>query len=101
MMPVLRYKPKKIVEINFEKDNRIALIGKVLEQLENSFVLEDETGNVEIFFEGELRKGQVVRAFCSIVEGQLKADIVQSLDGLNLKLLREVEEMYKKAGLNI
>ncbi|MFH7860933.1 MAG: hypothetical protein QW602_02960 [Candidatus Aenigmatarchaeota archaeon] len=100
-MPVLRYKPKRIGEINFEKDNRIALVGKVIEQIENSFILADETGNVEIFFEGELRKNQVVRAFCSIVEGQLKADIVQNLNGLNLELFRNVEEIYKKVGLSI
>lgn len=100
-MPALRYKPKKIAEINFEKDNRIALIGKVLEQLENSFFLEDETGNVEIFFEGELKKGQIVRAFCSVIDGKLKADIVQSLSGLDLELLRKVEEMYEKVGLSI
>ncbi|MEM5882826.1 MAG: hypothetical protein QXQ77_01120 [Candidatus Aenigmatarchaeota archaeon] len=100
-MPILHYKPKKVAEINFEKDSRIALVGKVLEQLENSFILEDETGNVEIFFEGRLRKNQIVRAFCSVLENQLKADIIQSLNGLNLELFRKVEEMYKKAGLSI
>lgn len=95
------YKLRKVAEINFEKDNKIALVGKVLEQLENSFVLEDETGNIEIFFGGELRKDQVVRVFCSIIDNQLKADIVQSLNNFNLELFRKIEDMYKKAGLNI
>ncbi|MCS7106280.1 MAG: hypothetical protein NZ942_03120 [Candidatus Aenigmarchaeota archaeon] len=95
------YKPKKIAEINFEKDNKIALVGKVLDQLENSFVLEDETGNIEIFFEGKVRKGQIVRVFCSVIESQVRADIVQSLEGLDLEFFKKVEEMYRKAGLNI
>ncbi len=100
-MPALHYKPRRISEIDWKRDSRIALIGKVLDQLENSFILDDETGRIEVFFEGELEKNKVIRAFCSIVESQLKADIVQSLEGFNLELFRKIEEMYKGAGLNI
>jgi hypothetical protein len=100
-MPALRYKPRRISEIDWKRDSRVALVGKVLEQLEDSFILDDGTGRVEVFFEGELEKDKIIRVFCSIIENQLKADIVQNLDNLNLELFREVEEMYKRAGLSI
>ncbi|MGC8812160.1 MAG: hypothetical protein ACP5O8_01055 [Candidatus Aenigmatarchaeota archaeon] len=100
-MPAFHYKPRRISEVSLKKDSKVAIVGKVLDQLENSFILDDGTGKVEIFFEGELRKNQVVRAFCSVVENQLKADIVQSLNGLDLEHFRKIEEMYKKVGLNI
>ncbi|MEM7825341.1 MAG: hypothetical protein QW412_00590 [Candidatus Aenigmatarchaeota archaeon] len=98
---MLFYKPRRISEIDFKRDGRIALIGKVSEQFENEFILSDETGRVEIFFEGEVKENQTVRVFCSIIENRLKADIVQGLNDFNLQLFRKVENMYKKLGLNI
>ncbi|HKZ45257.1 MAG TPA: hypothetical protein VJ343_00975 [archaeon] len=98
-MPAIRYKPRKISEINVKSDDRIAVMGDVVELGENSFILDDGSAKAEIVFEGELKKKQMVRVFCSIVENQLKADVVQNLDGLDLNLYKKIDELYQKAGL--
>lgn len=51
MMPE-RYVPKRINEVK-DSDNRIALLGKVIEKREDAFVLEDDSGKIEIFFTTE------------------------------------------------
>jgi hypothetical protein len=94
------YSPRKISSIS-KTDLKIALIGKIAKVSENSFILEDETGKVEIFSEEEVREGEPVRVFCSLVDGKLKADIVQSLKGLDLNLFKKVEELYKREGLDV
>ena len=93
------YRPRGIPEINKRTDGKVAVIGKVVESGENSFVLEDGVAKVEIVFEGKVEKNKTVRAFCSIAEDQLKADVIQSLDGLDLNLFKRVKELYNKAGL--
>ena len=94
------YLPRKISSIS-KSDSRVALIGKVVKALENSFVLEDETGKTEIFSEEAVKEGELVRVFCSSLDGKLKADIVQSLKGFDLNLFKKVEELYKKEGLYV
>ncbi|MEM5772640.1 MAG: hypothetical protein QXL86_00190 [Candidatus Aenigmatarchaeota archaeon] len=91
------YSLRKISSIS-KTDSRVALIGKVSEALENSFILEDETGKVEIFSEQEVKEGEIVRVFCSLLDGKLKAEIVQSLKGFDLNLFKRVEELYKREG---
>lgn len=98
-MPALHYKPRKISEINLKADSRVVVIGNVAELGENSFILDDGSAKAEIVFEGEVRKNKTVRVFCSIVENQLKADVVQSLEGLNLNLFKRVNELYNRVGL--
>ena len=94
------YQPRKISSIS-KTDSRVAIIGKVLEVLENSFILEDETGKIEISSEEAVRKGELVRVFCSLLDGKLKADVVQNLKGFDLNLFKKVEELYRKEGLYV
>jgi hypothetical protein len=62
-------------------------------------VLEDESGKIEIFGkESGLKEGSVVRVFCSVEGGTLKADVVQNLENADFKLLKAVDELYAKAG---
>jgi len=98
-MPALHYKPRKISEINVKSDNKVAFIGNVVELGENSFILDDGSAKAEIVFEGEVRKDKTVRVFCSIVENQLRADVVQNLEGLDLNLFKRVSELYNRVGL--
>jgi len=100
-MFALRYKPRKISEIDQKTDTNISLVGKVIEHGENSFILDDESGKAEIVFEGEVEKNKIVRVFCSLIENQLKADVVQNLDGMDLKLFKKVKELYIKRDLNV
>ena len=80
-------------------DSKIAVIGRVVQTDSNSFILEDDTGKVEIFFEENVDQNKIVRAFCTIADGKLKADIVQKLENFDSNLFKTVEELYNRAGL--
>jgi len=92
------YKPRKISEIS-KTDSKIAIVGMVSSSDENSFILEDDSGKVEVFSEEEMEKDKTVRVFCSLVEGKLKADIIQDLKGLDLNLFKKVEELYRRSNV--
>lgn len=96
------YKPKKISKIE-KSDRRVAIVGKVRKVNEdgNSFVLDDDTGKIEIFSDklDKVKKGGIVRVFCTIENEKLNADVVQSLESLDLNLFKKVEELYIKAGV--
>lgn len=89
------YKPKKINNIT-AKDSKIAVIGKVVETRKNSFILDDDTGKIEVFSDEAIEKDKLVRVFCSVIEEKVKTDIVQSLEGLDLNLFKKCEELYNK-----
>ena len=91
------YKPKRISELNLKTDVKISLIGKVENILENSFVLNDGE-KIEIAAENIPEKGKKVRVFCSVLDQQLKADIIQTVN-LDEELFRKSEEFYKKIGV--
>lgn len=95
----LHYKPKNISEVNLKADNRVAVIGRVVEMGENSFFLEDKTGKIEIVFDGMIENNQLVRAFCSITDEKLKADIVQDLKNFDVEMFFKVKELYNKSGV--
>lgn len=96
-MPV-HYKPRKVSEIA-KTDSRIALVGKVAELGDNFFVLNDDTGSMEITSEETVEKGKMIRVFCSNVDGQWKSDVIQDLKELDINLFKKVEELYSKAGV--
>lgn len=102
-----RYVPKKISQIG-KTNRKISIIGKVVEMNAGaeSFILEDDSGKIEVFFEKEnsggherIESGKTVRAFCSLIGEQLKLDIAQNLGGLDLNLLKTVDDLYSKAGV--
>jgi len=97
------YTPKKISELNEKTDARAALMGKIIKSDENKFILEDDSGRVEINFENAdcVAVGNFVKAFCAISNGALKADAVQNLSGLDMDLFMKIEDLYRKAGLNV
>jgi len=103
-----RYVPKKISEIS-KSDRKLSLVGKIIEFNEEnskvkSFVMDDNTGKIEIFIGGEFEesigeKNKTVRAFCVIVGDRLMLDVLQHLDGLDLNLLKTVDDLYSRAGV--
>ena len=95
---VTQYFPKKISEIK-NTDSKVSVVGKVVQIGENEFILQDDSGKVEIFSEEKVEIGKTVRAFCSMIDGKLNADIIQSLNGFDLNLYRKVKELYNRAGL--
>lgn len=98
-MFTIYYKPKKVSEINLNSDNRVSLIGKVVEKKDDGFVLADDSGKIEIFSEEEVEENKLIRVFCSIIEKQVKADIIQDLNGFDVNLFNKVRELYNKAGV--
>ena len=82
-----------------KEDSRVSVIGKVMEVGENSFVLQDDSNITEVFSDIHVAKDKLVRVYCSVIEGQLKADVMQDLTGFDLGLFKKVEELYNKAGV--
>jgi hypothetical protein len=97
-MQAQRYIPRRVGDVN-KLDSRVALVGKVVAVKGNAFDLRDEWGQVEIFSDTEQREGDSVRVFCTVIDGRLKADAIQSLNGLDFKLYQKVQELYRKVGL--
>lgn len=94
----MNYKPKRISQVS-KSDSRVSVIGKVVELGNNSFILEDETSKAEVFSDIPVEKDKLVRVYCSVIEGQLKADVIQDLTGFDLSLFKKVEDLYNKAGV--
>jgi hypothetical protein len=95
----LHYRPKKVSEINVKADSRVSTLGKVTELGEKSFFLDDGSGKIEIISEAAVEPNKLVRAFCSVVDSQLKADVVQSLNNFDLDLFNRIKELYSRAGV--
>jgi hypothetical protein len=91
----LHYKPKKISSIK-ENDFRVCIVGKIIETKENSFVISDGSGELEIFSNKPLEKNSIVRIFCSKEEDKFKADVIQDLSGLDLNLYSKIKELYNR-----
>ena len=98
-MESLNYKPKKISEIDVKADTRISLQGTVSSLLENSFILDDGSAKVEIVSDTLPEQNRQIRIFCSVFDGQLKADVIQDLNNFDLNLFKKVEELYKVSGV--
>lgn len=97
-MPAYHYFQKQISEVT-PNDSRVSIIGNVAGASENSFVLDDGTGKIEIISDVGVEKNRLVRAFCSVVDEKLKADIVQDVEGLDLNLFKKIGELYNRAGV--
>jgi hypothetical protein len=117
-----RYVPKKVGEVK-SGDKRVAIVGKVIEKSEDAFVIEDDSGKIEVFFSTEsdpsddsdvmqvqqhskqdvdpemVKHDTMVRVFCTVAGDRLNLDAVQDLTGLDINLLKTTEELYSKAGI--
>jgi uncharacterized protein YdeI (BOF family) len=92
------YRNRNISAIS-KSDSEIILVGEVVDKMENSFILKDDTGSIEIFSDEIVEKGKIVKVFCKLVDGKLKADIVQDLNNFDLNLYKKVKELYNKVGV--
>ena len=80
-------------------DIRVSVIGTVIDKAEDGIVLDDGSGKIDITltepFEAELNG--LVRVFGRVIpmEGgfQLQGEIVQNMKGLDLELLKRVEQL--------
>lgn len=88
------YRPKKISELDLKTDLKVSLVGTVENILENSFVLNDGE-KIEIAAESVPEKGKKIRVFCSVLDQQLKADIIQSVN-FDDELYKKSHEFFRK-----
>lgn len=93
-------RPRRIADINPEEDIRVRLVGHVVSRSENSIMLDDKSSTREIIFDGvEIPESEIVRIFARVLpleDGyELRAEIVQSLDSLDMELYKKV---MKKVG---
>ncbi|HLC39720.1 MAG TPA: hypothetical protein VJJ76_02455 [archaeon] len=96
------YRPKSIAEIDFRNDVKVAVIGRVAAVGEKTLMLDDGKNKAEITFDklqADIKPEKFYRIFCSIVEKQLRADIVQNLNAFDVNLFSRTEELYKKSGV--
>ncbi len=93
-----RYIPRSIKEIT-KSDSKVALVGKVIEVGEGSFILDDGTAKAEVKAEQKVKVGQQLRVFCLLEDERLIVEIIQNVDGLDFKLFKSVKELYNKAGV--
>ena len=97
-MPAFHYPQKQISEVT-PNDSRVSIIGNIASAGPNSFVLDDSTGKIEVMSDIPVEKNKLVRAFCSVVEEKLKADVIQNMEGLDLNLFKKVNSLYNSSGV--
>ena len=95
---------KKISEIKIG-DERVRVVGFVIDKKEGEFVLDDGTGQISVFFDdpslGEgISVNSKVRVFGTPLSAtgslELRAEIVQKVDRLDLALYEEVRREIRK-----
>ncbi|MBI2676149.1 MAG: replication protein RepA [Candidatus Aenigmarchaeota archaeon] len=93
---------KKIADIG-QEDVRVRILGTVIHKDTGSLVIDDGTGRVTATFDSEPKAtvNQLVRVFGRVIpmeEGLvIQGEIIQDMSGLDIELLKKVEEIEKKA----
>jgi hypothetical protein len=99
------YNTKKITEINPENDFRVKVMGFIVDKKDDTIIMDDGSAKLQVFVDlpniiDTLNTNQLVRIFGSVMptdDGfEIKADIVQDLSDLNVKLYKKVNELYEK-----
>lgn len=92
--------PRKISEIEPDKDIRVRILGRVEEIAPPGFVLNDGT-RTEVVADPELterlKAGDLIRAFCRVLPletgFELRAELIQDFSTLDEDLYRKVQEI--------
>lgn len=94
---------KKISEIKPESDVRVRILGTVIGLNNNSIVIDDGTGKIEINFDEQpsyINQGQLVRVITRVlplVDGfDCRGECIQVLDNFDVKLYRTAKEIIKR-----
>lgn len=94
---------KQIHEIKPEKDIRVKILGAVIGYGQNSILLDDGTGKVEIMFSERpsyISQGQIIKVITRILpltDGfRCQGECVQTLDGLDINLYKESKKIIGK-----
>jgi uncharacterized protein YdeI (BOF family) len=97
-MTDFHYVTKQISDVS-AKDTRVSIVGRIADVGEGSFVLDDDTGKIQVQADAQVEKNKMIRVFCSVIDEKLKADVIQSVDGIDLVLFKKVKELYNLSGV--
>lgn len=93
---------RSVSSIDPEKDVRVRLLGSIIDSGNSSIVLDDGSGKAEIILDAPLGVRGVVRVFARVLplEGgfELRAEIVQDMNGLDLNLYRRLYNTQNNIG---
>lgn len=103
------YMLRKIADIDPETDFKVKIVGIVVDKKDDTIVVDDGTDKVRVFVDlptilDNVNTNQLVAVFGATIPTDLgidiKANIIQSLIGLDINLYKKVEELYNKWGVN-
>ncbi|MDY6769029.1 MAG: OB-fold nucleic acid binding domain-containing protein [Candidatus Nanohaloarchaea archaeon] len=99
--------PRDVTDIDAENDVRVRVLGTVLETRQDSLMLDDGTGTVEVFVDADdldqVQDGQRVRVFGRVLPTadsfELQAELVQDMADLDMDMYEEVVDAVGKSGI--
>ena len=88
--------PRKITEINPEKDVRIRIFGRVIDKSDGTIVVDDGSSTAQIVTDATCEIDDMVIVFCRVLpleDGyELRGEIVQNRNGMDMGLYKKVYE---------
>ncbi len=86
--------PKKISQINPEKDVRIRLLGKIIDKTDGTIILDDGSATATIVTDGTCEINDTIRVFARVLpleEGyELRGEIIQNVNNLDMELYKKI-----------
>ena len=86
--------PKKINDINPEKDVRIRLLGRVIDKADGTIVLDDGSSTTTVVTDGICEVNDIVCIFARVLpleDGyELRGEIVQNVNNLDMELYKKI-----------
>lgn len=86
--------PKNIIDINPEKDVRVRITGRVIDNQAGTIVVDDGTSTAQIVTESSCEVNDIVCVFCRVLpleDGyELRGEILQSRNGMDMELYRKI-----------
>ncbi len=83
-----------------EGDFKVAVSGIVVSKGQNSFMIDDGTGQAGVFYGGEIEQGKYFRVFGRVSrfgEGlEIEAEFIQSLEGIDKQLHQQIVDIMNK-----
>ncbi|MDY6776951.1 MAG: OB-fold nucleic acid binding domain-containing protein [Candidatus Nanohaloarchaea archaeon] len=97
-------RPRDVEEIDPDTDTKVRVLGTVLDTREDSAMLDDGTGTVEVFMDADdledVREGQRVRVFGRVLptadDFEIQGELVQDMSDLDMDRYEEVAEAIGK-----
>jgi len=71
---------------NLKNNSKAAVSGFIVDKNENSIVINDNTGNLPVIINTDLKPNNFVRVFGYYINGELQAHLVQDLNTINKNL---------------